>query len=49
MSEERQVPEPKPEANVDAVCPVCGGALVTQSCKVVCTQCRHLVFNCSEF
>ena len=43
-------PSPKePPQGVDAVCPVCGGALETQSCKVVCTKCRHLVFNCSEF
>ena len=40
---------PKPPSAVEAVCPVCGGALETRSCKVVCTKCRTLVFNCSEF
>ena len=36
----------------DAVCPVCGGALVSEKCKVVCRSpvCSYrIVFNCSEF
>lgn len=41
--------KPKPPPVVEAVCPACGGALETQSCKVVCTKCRRLVFSCSEF
>jgi hypothetical protein len=36
----------------DSVCPVCGGALQQESCKVVCrseTCVYRIVFNCSEF
>ncbi len=36
----------------DSVCPVCGGPLVQEKCKVVCRSatCGHrIVFNCSEF
>jgi hypothetical protein len=39
-------------ASVDAVCPVCGGALISEKCKVVCRseRCRYrIVFNCAEF
>lgn len=38
--------------NPDAVCPVCGAALVSEKCKVVCRSalCGYrIVFNCSEF
>lgn len=36
----------------DAVCPVCGGPLISEKCKVVCRseRCRYrIVFNCAEF
>lgn len=38
--------------NTDSVCPVCGGALISEKCKVVCRSecCRYrIVFNCAEF
>lgn len=38
--------------NPDTVCPVCGAALVSEKCKVVCRSavCGYrIVFNCSEF
>ncbi|MFM8230401.1 MAG: hypothetical protein ACKOAL_04180, partial [Chthoniobacterales bacterium] len=38
--------------NPDAVCPVCGAALISEKCKVVCrsSTCGYrIVFNCSEF
>jgi 8-amino-7-oxononanoate synthase len=38
--------------NPDTVCPVCGTALVSEKCKVVCRSavCGYrIVFNCSEF
>ena len=38
--------------NPDTVCPVCGAALISEKCKVVCrsTTCGYrIVFNCSEF
>lgn len=44
-----------PEAaadNPDTVCPVCGAALVSEKCKVVCRSATcgyRIVFNCSEF
>lgn len=34
---------------VDLVCPVCGAELRQQQCKVFCSRCHTLVFNCSEF
>jgi hypothetical protein len=37
---------------VDAVCPVCGGSLVSEKCKVVCRseRCRYrIVLTCAEF
>lgn len=40
------------ETDADTVCPVCGGALVSEECKVVCRSsvCGYrIVFNCSEF
>jgi hypothetical protein len=40
------------EANRDSVCPVCGGPLISEKCKVVCRseRCRYrIVFNCAEF
>jgi len=40
------------EANVDSRCPVCGGKLISEKCKVVCRseRCRYrIVFNCAEF
>jgi hypothetical protein len=44
--------EPDREPVCDAVCPVCGAALVHERCKVVCRSeaCVYrIVFNCSEF
>ena len=40
------------ESNTDSVCPVCGGPLISEKCKVVCRseRCRYrIVFNCAEF
>jgi hypothetical protein len=40
------------EASADSVCPVCGGALIPEKCKVICRseRCRYrIVFNCAEF
>ena len=45
-------PEAPEERPVDSVCPVCGGSLVSEKCKVVCRseRCRYrIVFNCAEF
>jgi hypothetical protein len=39
-------------ANPDSVCPVCGGPLISEKCKVVCRseRCRYrIIFNCAEF
>ena len=39
-------------ANPDSVCPVCGGPLISEKCKVICRsdRCRYrIVFNCAEF
>lgn len=30
-------------------CPVCGALCEQIRCKVVCSRCRTLVYNCSEF
>jgi hypothetical protein len=57
MSEDaaRAAQDPGPAEDppaVDSVCPVCGGALVSEKCKVVCRseRCRYrIVFNCAEF
>jgi len=41
-----------PDGDTDSVCPVCGGPLTQEKCKVVCrsTVCGYrIVFNCSEF
>ena len=38
--------------NPDTVCPVCGDALISEKCKVVCRSAKcgyRIVFNCSEF
>jgi hypothetical protein len=43
---------PRPDADADAVCPVCGAPLEQEKCKVVCRSARcvyRIVFNCSEF
>ena len=35
-----------------SICPVCGGPLISEKCKVVCRseRCRYrIVFNCAEF
>ena len=40
------------EPNVNSRCPVCGGKLISEKCKVVCRseRCRYrIVFNCAEF
>jgi hypothetical protein len=45
-------PEETAPANPDSVCPVCGGPLISEKCKVVCRseRCRYrIVFNCAEF
>ena len=42
----------EPAASADSVCPVCGGPLISEKCKVVCRseRCRYrIVFNCAEF
>ncbi len=42
----------EPEKSSDSVCPVCGGPLISEKCKVVCRseRCRYrIVFNCAEF
>ena len=44
-------PGPKND-NPDTVCPVCGAALISEKCKVVCRSAKcgyRIVFNCSEF
>jgi hypothetical protein len=49
------LPEEKPaltEKSSDSVCPVCGGPLISEKCKVICRseRCRYrIVFNCAEF
>ena len=49
------IPEPGAsdvESDTDLVCPVCGGELISEKCKVVCRseRCRYrIVFNCAEF
>jgi len=38
--------------NPDTICPVCGAALISEKCKVVCRSAKcgyRIVFNCSEF
>jgi len=38
--------------NPDSICPVCGGPLISEKCKVICRseRCRYrIVFNCAEF
>ena len=38
--------------NPDTVCPICGAALISEKCKVVCRSATcgyRIVFNCSEF
>jgi len=45
-------PSPSPNGNPDTVCPVCGAALISEKCKVVCRSATcgyRIVFNCSEF
>ena len=40
------------ENGASLVCPVCGGPLISEKCKVVCRseRCRYrIVFNCAEF
>ncbi len=57
MSDEARAPQPvspddPEERPVDSVCPVCGGPLISEKCKVVCRseRCRYrIVFNCAEF
>ena len=42
----------KSDVSPDSVCPVCGGPLISEKCKVVCRseRCRYrIVFNCAEF
>jgi 8-amino-7-oxononanoate synthase len=45
-------PKPTHHDNPDTVCPVCGAALISEKCKVVCRSATcgyRIVFNCSEF
>lgn len=45
-------PPTEPAGNPDTVCPVCGAALISEKCKVVCRSATcgyRIVFNCSEF
>jgi len=45
-------PETAPNDNPDTVCPVCGAALISEKCKVICRSATcgyRIVFNCSEF
>jgi hypothetical protein len=62
MNPETSTPQPgqplaasdkdEPEATADSVCPVCGGPLISEKCKVICRseRCRYrIVFNCAEF
>jgi hypothetical protein len=49
MSEETRSEE---DSEPDSRCPVCGGELISEKCKVVCRseRCRYrIVFNCAEF
>jgi hypothetical protein len=39
-------------ADLGSICPVCGGTLISEKCKVICRseRCRYrIVFNCAEF
>lgn len=41
-----------PDPSPDHFCPVCGGKLVQEKCKVICRseRCRYrIIFNCAEF
>lgn len=54
MSDEARPADDPVEAehSADFVCPVCGGPLISEKCKVVCRseRCRYrIVFNCAEF
>ena len=50
-------PDPTPPQNtedtsVNSLCPVCGGKLISEKCKVICRsdRCRYrIIFNCAEF
>ncbi len=45
-------PETSATGDADSVCPVCGAALLSEKCKVVCRSATcgyRIVFNCSEF
>ncbi len=51
-SPEPEPPVPPTAGGADSVCPVCGAALISEKCKVVCRseRCRYrIVFNCAEF
>ena len=46
------LPEIEAEKNADQHCPVCGAALISEKCKVVCRSPRcvyRIIFNCAEF
>jgi hypothetical protein len=54
MSDEEREPTEaiETERHADAVCPVCGGPLIAEKCKVVCRseRCRYrIVMTCAEF
>ena len=45
-------PADEEEILPDTRCPVCGGRLISEKCKVVCRSeqcCYRIVFNCAEF
>ena len=46
LLQERPTPLP---SDFKEACPLCGGELEQQHCKVFCAKCGHLVYNCSEF
>ena len=51
MTEENENEDPR-DTDQNAVCPVCGGPLEHEKCKVVCRSewCVYrIVFNCAEF
>jgi hypothetical protein len=39
--------EARSTPNDPGCCPVCGGALLTIKCKIVCDRCKALISNCN--
>jgi hypothetical protein len=51
-SDEAKAPRAEEPRDPDSVCPVCGGPLISEKCKVICRSERcgyRIVFNCAEF